>query len=143
MAAWDCPALAVDAVVFDREDRLLLIQRKKEPFKGMYAFPGGGADKGETTEQACARELLEETGLTVNPADAALIGVYSDPARDPRQHTVGVAYLVQLDTAVPVAGDDAATAAFVADWQDKPLAFDHAKILKDALALKARLTKEK
>ena len=66
--------IAADCVVFDEQDRLLLIKRKNYPFEGQYALPGGFVEYGETTEAAAARELLEETGLTAK--DVQLIGVY-------------------------------------------------------------------
>lgn len=129
------PSLAVDAVVFDREDRLLLIKRGRAPFAGRYALPGGFVEYGETVEQAVARELHEETGLKAT--SCRLIGVYSDPKRDPRRHTVSAAFLIKVGNAKPKAGDDAAEADFVADWRKKKLAFDHANIVADALALRA------
>jgi 8-oxo-dGTP diphosphatase len=127
------PRLTVDCVVFDPQGRLLLIRRKNPPFQGQYALPGGFVDYGETTEQAAARELLEETGL--NAEQLSLVGVYSDPGRDPRGHTVTIAYLVRVSDFVPRAGDDAAEAAFVADWDHQDMAFDHNKIVSDARAL--------
>jgi 8-oxo-dGTP diphosphatase len=128
------PALAVDCVVFDPQGRLLLIRRKNPPFQDRYALPGGFVDCGETTEQAAARELMEETGLAAT--SLSLIGVYSDPDRDPRRHVVSVAYRVRVADFTPRAGDDAAQAEFVANWQGKTLAFDHDKIVADALALR-------
>ncbi len=124
------PALTTDCVVFDAEGRVLLIRRKNQPFQGGYALPGGFVDIGETTSDACHRELSEETGLKVG--DLRLIGVYSDPHRDPRGHTCSVAYLARVVTAEPLAGDDAAAAEWVKDWRSQKLAFDHAQILADA-----------
>lgn len=129
------PSLAADCVVFDPQGRLLLIRRKNPPFQGRYALPGGFVEYGETTEQAAARELMEETGLKATALD--LIGVYSDPARDPRGHMVSVAYLVRVEGFAPQAGDDAAQAEFVADWQDQALAFDHNTIAAAGKALQA------
>jgi 8-oxo-dGTP diphosphatase len=129
------PALAADCVVFDPQGRLLLIRRKNPPFQGQYALPGGFVEYGETTEQAAARELAEETGLTA--VALSLVGVYSDPGRDPRQHIVSIAYLVRVADFVPRAGDDAAGAEFVANWQRETLAFDHNRIVAGALALVA------
>jgi 8-oxo-dGTP diphosphatase len=135
------PALTVDCVVFDESGRLLLIRRKNPPFQGQYALPGGFVDYGETTGQGATRELAEETGLAA--ATLSLVGVYSDPARDPRGHTVTIAYLVTVANHAPQAGDDAASAQFVANWRDEALAFDHRKIIDDALALRTRLQKAK
>lgn len=123
------PALTVDCVVFDASGRLLLIRRRDPPYAGHYALPGGFVDPGETVEAAALRELREETGLTGRIVK--LIGVYSAPGRDPRGHTVSVAFLVEAD-GVPRAGDDAAEAAFVAAWWAEALAFDHALIAADA-----------
>lgn len=125
------PALTVDCVVFDPTGRVLLIRRRHEPFKGGYALPGGFVEIGETVEEACRRELREETGVCAR--DLRLVGVYSDPSRDPRGHTVSVAFLAQLAApAEAVAGDDAAAAEWVADWRRQRLAFDHARVLADA-----------
>jgi 8-oxo-dGTP diphosphatase len=125
------PALTTDAVIFDGRGRVLLIRRANAPFEGQYALPGGFVDVGETVEQACRRELEEEAGITVGRLD--LVGVYSDPSRDPRGHTCSVAFLGRVaDTVMPQAGDDAATAEWVSDWRGLRLAFDHAQILRDA-----------
>ena len=99
------PLLAVDCVVFDRIGGLLLIRRKNEPFQGQYALPGGFVQYGETVEQAAARELLEETNLLATKL--SLIGVYSDPRRDPRGHVVSIAYMATADQFNPRAGTDA------------------------------------
>ncbi len=127
------PALTVDCVVFDGEGRLLLIRRGKEPFKGQFALPGGFVDAGETVEIAALRELREETGVV--GTIERLVGVYSDPKRDPRGHSVSVAFLVSPVTALVRGGDDAAEAQFVADWREAKLAFDHEQIVADADAM--------
>jgi 8-oxo-dGTP diphosphatase len=124
------PALATDCVVRDHAGRILLIRRKYEPFKGAYALPGGFVEIGETVEDACRRELDEETG--VKAAALELIGVYSNPDRDPRGHTCSVAFLTRIETAEATAGDDAAAAEWVPDWRAVTIAFDHAQILADA-----------
>ena len=129
------PALTTDCVVFDARGYVLLIRRRHEPFRGGYALPGGFVDVGETVEHACRRELKEETGLDVGAL--LLIGVYSDPSRDPRGHTCSIAYLAGVDRADVQAGDDAAAAEWVADWRSETMAFDHANILADAEALRA------
>jgi 8-oxo-dGTP diphosphatase len=128
------PALTTDCVVFDDRGYVLLIRRKNEPFRGSYALPGGFVDVGERLEDACRRELSEETGLKVG--GLRLIGVYSDPNRDPRGHTCSVAYLGSVGRAAVTAGDDAAAAEWVADWRAETLAFDHAIIIADADALR-------
>lgn len=133
MATHPQPSLTVDCVVFDAQDRLLLIRRKNEPFKGHYALPGGFVDIGETVETAARRELREET--SVEAGAIKLVGVYSDPNRDPRRHTVSAVFLALDYVGAPAAGDDAATAEFVADWQTQSLAFDHDQVVRDAWAL--------
>ena len=131
------PLLAVDCVAFDGKGRLLLIRRGNPPFQGHFALPGGFVDVGETVEDACRRELLEETG--VKAGKLILIGVYSDPKRDPRGHTVTPAFLTRVRAPRPKAGDDAASAEWVGDYKRLRLAFDHNQIVKDALKLMARL----
>ena len=131
MALPKTPLLTTDCVICDRDRRVLLIRRRNEPFKGAHALPGGFVDIGETVEAACRREVLEETGLTV--VNLQLIGVFSDPGRDPRGHTVSIAYLATLPAApTPKAGSDARAAEWVEDWRALDLAFDHAKIIADA-----------
>lgn len=131
------PLLTVDCVALDSGGRVLLIKRKHPPFEGQYALPGGFVDIGETVEEACRRELREETG--VKAGKLHLVGVYSDPARDPRGHTVAVVFLARVGRATARAGDDAADVEWVANWRKLPLAFDHAKILADGMR-KARGT---
>jgi 8-oxo-dGTP diphosphatase len=124
------PLLSVDAVIFDARDRLLLIRRKYPPFQGSHALPGGFVDVGEAVEDACRRELFEEAGLKVGVL--ALVGVYSEPNRDPRGHNVSVAFVGTVGDVEPVAGDDAASAEWVADWRNVDFAFDHKLIVMDA-----------
>jgi 8-oxo-dGTP diphosphatase len=123
------PPLAADCVVFDPSGAVLLIERKYPPFKGQLALPGGFVEIGETVEDACRRELMEEIGVKAGRLE--LVGVYSDPGRDPRGHTVSVVFLTRVRSRKIKAGDDAADAKWVSDWHRLPLAFDHAKILSD------------
>ena len=128
------PVLTTDCVIFDSGGRVLLIRRGHPPYAGSYALPGGFVEIGETVEEACRREALEETGIKVDVL--RLVGIYSDPARDPRGHTVSAAYVTILPFAVtPKARSDAAGAEWVDDWRRVELAFDHAQILGDAEAL--------
>jgi 8-oxo-dGTP diphosphatase len=124
------PLLATDCVAIDGKGRVLLIRRGHPPFKGRHALPGGFVDIGETVEDACRRELMEETGVEAHTLE--LVGVYSDPRRDPRNHTCAVVFLTRLRRAKPRAGDDAVAAEWVEDWRKLELAFDHARILRDA-----------
>ncbi len=94
MAFPKTPALSTDCAIFDGKGRVLLIRRGNPPFKGEHALPGGFVEIGETVEDACRREVLEEVGIEVG--ELRLIGVYSDPDRDPRGHAVSVAFLAVL-----------------------------------------------
>src|SRR3954451_5076103 len=129
------PALTVDLVVVTRESgpRVLLIRRKKDPFAGSWAFPGGFVDEGERLIDAAVRELKEETGLAVGEVEQLYTA--GDPGRDPRGWTVSVAYLVRVDAAAlkPVAADDAAAVKWFPADKPPPLAFDHAMILGRAV----------
>lgn len=131
------PLLTADCVVLDARDRVLLIRRGRPPFQGHYALPGGFVDVGEPVEEACRRELLEETG--VKAGRLTLIGVYSAPDRDPRFHTASAAFLTRVRRADAKAGDDAAAAEWVENWRRLDFAFDHKLILRDAMKLAARL----
>jgi 8-oxo-dGTP diphosphatase len=134
MALPRTPLLTTDCVIFNGEGAVLLIRRKHPPFEGAYALPGGFVEIGETVEAGCIREVREETGLEVS--ELTLVGVYSRPGRDPRGHTVSVAFATKLPgTEEPKAGSDAASVAWVADWRHVTLAFDHAKMIGDAVAL--------
>ena len=124
---YEQPRLTVDAVVQNERGELLLIERKNEP--PGWALPGGFVDEGETLETAVARELAEETGLRA--IDVMQFHTYSNPARDPRHHTVSTVFLVRAE-GQPRAGDDAGQAAFFpADALPDPIAFDHRQILED------------
>ena len=125
------PALTVDVAIVTREaqPRVLLIRRKKEPFAGSWALPGGFVDANERLADAARRELVEETGATV--ADLEQLYTAGDPGRDPRGWTVTVAYLAQVapDALKPVAADDADAVGWFALDELPSLAFDHAMLL--------------
>jgi 8-oxo-dGTP diphosphatase len=146
------PSLTADVVALARgaggQLDVLLIRRARDPYAGCWALPGGFCEPGETVEQAAARELAEETGLT--GVTATQLHVLSTPGRDPRGWVVSVAHLAWLDDAQRAAargGDDAAEAAFFrldrgpdgaprVTGPDGPvaLAFDHAVALDLVLA---------
>lgn len=132
---YENPALTTDAVWVHR-GRVLLVRRGRPPFRGMWALPGGFVEPHETVEETVVRELREETGLTGRPGK--LVGVYSGPERDPRKPTTTVAFLIRGRPGRPRSGDDAADAAWVPLSEARPLAFDHAEILRDAVRLLRR-----
>lgn len=112
---------------------VVFIERGNPPLG--WALPGGFVDYGERVEEAAVREAAEETGLAVELTH--LLGVYSDPARDPRQHTISVVYVARAEGR-PMAGDDAGQAVAVDPASPPgPLCFDHRKIMDDYLAWRA------
>ena len=114
-----------------RDKKILLIKRKNPPFKGKWALPGGFVDYNEKTEDAVVREIFEETGLKTTIKN--LVGVYSDPKRDPRGHTISVVYILEIVNGKIKSGDDAADAKFFDLKQLPELSFDHDVIIKDGL----------
>ena len=125
------PLVAVDAVIRMEKSSIVLIHRKNPPFKGELALPGGFVDVGESVEDACIREVYEETNLRVSIKK--LIGVFSAPNRDPRGHNISIAFLCEplTDSEKPLAKDDALSLEIVnfADISSLKLAFDHKDII--------------
>ena len=120
------PRLTVDAII-RTPGGIVLIKRSYEPLG--WAIPGGFVDIGETVESAAIREAYEETGLSIS--DLWLVGVYSDPERDPRFHTVSVVFGASSNS-IPIGGDDAAEARIFEDSAlPEQIAFDHRTILHD------------
>jgi ADP-ribose pyrophosphatase YjhB (NUDIX family) len=123
---WRNPVPTVD-IIIRIDDTIVLIERRNPPFG--WALPGGFVDYGESLEIAAKREALEETGLTVK--NLKQFRAYSDPQRDPRQHTISYVFTAEAD-GMPVAGDDAAAVKlFSIDNLPTPLCFDHGQILTD------------
>lgn len=130
------PTPTVDVVIYCPDKGVVLVERKNPPLG--WALPGGFVDEGETVEQAAIREAAEETGLEVTLT--SLLGVYSDPARDPRKHTMSVVFTAQAaDLASIKAGDDAGSVALHSLEALPSLCFDHGKILGDFAAGLRRL----
>ncbi len=125
--------LTVDAIITDLSGNIIFIRRKNPPFQGSWAFPGGFVEYGETVENAVLREVKEETGVIIEINE--LLGVYSDPERDPRGHTISVCFLAKIIQGELNADTDAAEVSFftVDEALKMELAFDHHEILKDAL----------
>ena len=128
------PALTVDAVVVTRDvhPRVLLIQRKHDPFAGTWALPGGFVEQSEALADAARRELLEETGVVVE--DLEPLYTAGDPNRDPRGWTVSVVFLARVNAKKlkPRAADDAKAVKWFRLDDLPELAFDHAMILDRA-----------
>ena len=128
------PALTVDAVIITPEarPRVLLIQRKHDPFAGTWALPGGFVEQNEKLADAAKRELLEETGVVVE--DLEPLYTVGDPNRDPRGWVVSVVFLARVNARKlkPHAADDAKAVKWFRLDELPELAFDHAMILERA-----------
>jgi len=137
---WPRPAVAADCVVFSDDNgitKVLLIRRGAEPFKGMWALPGGHLDENESAEQAISREMEEETNLT--GLNFEQLHTYSRFGRDPRGWVVSVVFTshIALEEAIYAkAGDDAIQLEWF-DINDLPdLAFDHNEAIELAIGRK-------
>jgi 8-oxo-dGTP diphosphatase len=121
--------ITVDGII-KRGNEILLIKRRNIPFKNSWALPGGYLEYNEKTEDAVIREIFEETGLFTEIIN--LIGVYSDPKRDPRGHTVSIIYELRIIKGKLESGDDATDVNFF-NLNNLPdnLSFDHKKVIKD------------
>jgi ADP-ribose pyrophosphatase YjhB (NUDIX family) len=122
------PVPTVDLII-EAAGGIVLIERANPPHG--WALPGGFVDYGESLETAALREAAEETGLTVTLLRQ--LHTYSDPNRDPRQHTISTVFIASA-SGTPQAGDDARQAKVFAPGQLPPLAFDHATIIQDYIA---------
>ena len=127
--------LTVDTVIFkfvNTNYHLLLIQRSNNPFKNFWALPGGFVDENEDLEAAAIRELQEETSIKIESLEQ--LKAFGKPFRDPRNHTVSVAFLgfVQDET-IAIAADDAKEVKWFSIDELPELAFDHDEIINFAL----------
>ncbi len=122
------PWVTVDGLVA-QDGKLVAVIRRNPPFQGMPALPGGFVELGETVENAVVREVREETGLETHVV--RLVGVYSDPKRDPRGHTVSAAYALERTGGALRAASDAKAIVFLDPEHLPPMAFDHAQIVAD------------
>jgi ADP-ribose pyrophosphatase YjhB (NUDIX family) len=121
------PVPTVD-IIIETEKGIVLIKRKNQPYG--WALPGGFVDYGESLEQAAVREAKEETSLDVELISQ--LKAYSDPSRDPRQHTISVVFKARPIAGSAQASDDAMEIGFFnQDNLPETLAFDHGKILQD------------
>lgn len=129
MASPDRVVLTVDVVITDDHDRVLLMQRGTEPYKGSWVLPGGIVEAGETVEQAAIREAKEEVGLDL--LVVGIIGVYSTPGRDPRGSFVSIAFNAQVVGGELTRTDEARAFRWVSPTEIVVMGFDHEQILKD------------
>lgn len=133
MAEYRNPSLTCDVFIYDDDFNFILIKRKNDPYKDCWALPGGFVEYGESVETAAIREAKEETSIDVELEE--LVNVYSEPDRDPRGHTVTVAFTAKGDLNSGTADSDAKDIGiFQAEkLEECKIAFDHAKIIKDCL----------
>lgn len=127
------PSVTTDCVIFGFDGsrlKVLLIERGIEPYKGMWAFPGGFLNMEESAEEGALRELQEETGLT--GAYIEQFHTFTDPKRDPRERVITIAYYALVRIQDVKGGDDAAKAQWFALDEIPQLAFDHDMILSMA-----------
>ncbi len=129
------PIPTVDAII-QKSSSILLVKRKKDPYKNQFALPGGFVNEGETIEEAIEREVYEETSLKVHPID--ILGVYSDPTRDPRGHMMTVVFVVLIIRGNATAGDDAKEISWIPieKLDEIKIAFDHKLVIRDYLRWK-------
>lgn len=132
---WEKPWISTDGIIF-HEEKIVLIKRGKEPFKGMYALPGGIVEYGERVEDCVVREIREETGLETEVMN--LVGVYSEPERDPRGHFITIAFNLRVLGGKLHSGDDATDVSLFELDSLPDLAADHLSIIKDALLVRGR-----
>ena len=130
MKEYKNPIPTVDAII-QNSSSILLVKRSKDPYKNQFALPGGFVNEGEIIEEAIKREVYEETSLEVHPID--ILGVYSDPKRDPRGHMMTVVFIVLIIRGNPSAGDDAKEISWIPieKINDIKIAFDHRLIIQD------------
>lgn len=129
------PILVID-VIIEKDNKIVLIKRKNEPFKGKLAIPGGKVEVGETVEESAIREAKEETSLDIELTD--VMGIYSDPRRDPRWPSVSTVFIAKPVGGKLKAGSDAEGVFWfnVNEVDLNEIAFDHKKIITDYLKWK-------
>lgn len=133
MTNYKIPSVTADIFIFDDDFNFILIKRKNDPYKHHWALPGGFVEYGETVETAAIREAKEETSIDVELKD--LVNVYSKPDRDPRGHTITVAFTAKGDFNDKKADSDAKEIAIFSPEKidEMELAFDHKQIIEDCL----------
>jgi 8-oxo-dGTP diphosphatase len=126
------PVPTVDLIV-RKGNKILLERRGREPFTGMRCLPGGHVDYGETVENAALRELKEETSIDAKLV--GILGVFSDPKRDPRGQRISVVFIADWINGDPVGADDAESAEWMSESEVRAekfsMAFDHSLIIRN------------
>lgn len=122
-------------IVIETPEGIPLIRRGSSPYRGFWAIPGGIVEDDETVESAAVREAEEETGLSTK--DLSILGVYSDPQRDPRGRSISIAFVARGAGQPKPGSDAAAIEVFKPPEFPAKMAFDHSKILRDYLSSKA------
>jgi 8-oxo-dGTP diphosphatase len=127
------PIPTVDTII-QRNSQILFVKRKKEPFKDKLTFPGGFVDGNEKVEDTSIREVKEETSLSIKLID--ILGVYSDPSRDPRGHIISTVFIAEIsdnNKTEAIAGDDAVEIKWIdiETIDNESFGFDHKKIITD------------
>ncbi len=123
------PILATDGIVL-KGGKVLLTKREIDPFQGCWVLPGGHVEYGEKVEEAIKREMKEELGVPVKIKK--LIGIYSDPKRDPRYHSVAVVFLLEKGKGKVHLNHEASEFKYFSlnDLPEK-IGFDHRKVITD------------
>lgn len=123
------PILTVDGIIL-KDDKILLVKRAISPFFGHWVLPGGHVKYGETVEEAIKREMEEELGIKVKIKN--LVGVYSDPKRDPRYHSTAVVFLLEtIGKDIRLNFEGSEFNFFPFDNLPKKIGFDHREIIED------------
>lgn len=128
------PRLVVDDVVINGKSEILLVKRKTLPFKGSWCLPSGFVEKGDTVEKTALKECFEETGIKAEIV--SLVGVYSDPMRDPMGHLVSICFLLRpVKNTQPTDSDETSNVQFVPLNKMPKLIADNNKMVEDALKI--------
>jgi 8-oxo-dGTP diphosphatase len=122
------PMIAVDGLLY-KDDGVLLVKRSHEPFKNYWALPGGFVDFGERLEDAVVRETFEESGIKTKVKK--IVGVYSDPKRDPRGHVITICFLLEYVSGKTTASDETSDVRFFKNLPDK-VGKEWLKMINDA-----------
>ena len=127
------PVPAIDIILSENSNsnKVLIIKREKDPFKDYFSLPGGFVNEGEKVEDAVRREAEEELLVKVEPID--ILGVYSDPNRDPRGHIMSITFIAKITSGELKAGDGVAELRWIEinNLTNIKFGFDHSKILDD------------